>query len=343
MPYLSTPDLQFGIRVPYNFSKQPEFLHLRRQYTILVALLQAIVLTIYVVFFSRIPGLFETFMPILIVPIGFFGYFRARRKTLRLRGHYKQSEHSGGKIIAYMVRDPIRWAPIWFVLPWIELSVFIAIGVLYYPHIPNILATHYGAGGQPNRFSVKSYLTVFELLILVYLPSLILLEAFAMAVLRVLPNRNSRTPRKAGMQMRGFNKAMYQLFIIIACILGLSMFLDSAKEWGLLSGLPIIITTIPVIVIVPLVLLFTVRTGQTGWKLYPGAVEKPNEEQVVDDDQYWTGGLVYHNKEDESLLVPKRYGLGYTFNFGKRFVWILIGIVIATPLIVITLVIIHVL
>lgn len=30
----------------------------------------------------------------------------------------------------------------------------------------------------------------------------------------------------------------------------------------------------------------------------------------------WRGGLFYVDREDPALFVPKRYGLGYTFNYG---------------------------
>ena len=35
-----------------------------------------------------------------------------------------------------------------------------------------------------------------------------------------------------------------------------------------------------------------------------------------DDDRYWYGGVFYNNPDDRALFVPKRYGLGWTLNFG---------------------------
>ena len=35
-----------------------------------------------------------------------------------------------------------------------------------------------------------------------------------------------------------------------------------------------------------------------------------------DDDQYWSGGIFYNNPDDPALFVPKRFGLGWTLNFG---------------------------
>ena len=35
-----------------------------------------------------------------------------------------------------------------------------------------------------------------------------------------------------------------------------------------------------------------------------------------DDDRYWSAGVFYHNPDDPALFVPKRFGLGWTLNFG---------------------------
>lgn len=42
-----------------------------------------------------------------------------------------------------------------------------------------------------------------------------------------------------------------------------------------------------------------------------------------DDERYWLGGVIYYNRDDPDLWVPKRYGWGWTVNFahpgGKLF------------------------
>ena|SRR5947209_18972466 len=35
-----------------------------------------------------------------------------------------------------------------------------------------------------------------------------------------------------------------------------------------------------------------------------------------DDDRYWYGGIFYNNPDDPDPFVPKRYGFGWTVNFG---------------------------
>jgi len=41
------------------------------------------------------------------------------------------------------------------------------------------------------------------------------------------------------------------------------------------------------------------------------------DEVYRDDDRYWYGGLFYNNPDDPAVFVPKRYGLGWTVNFGN--------------------------
>ncbi|HEX9337868.1 MAG TPA: DUF5808 domain-containing protein, partial [Pseudonocardiaceae bacterium] len=47
-----------------------------------------------------------------------------------------------------------------------------------------------------------------------------------------------------------------------------------------------------------------------------------------DDDKHWRGGLFYVNREDPALWVARRFGLGWTLNFGNpRAAMLLAGVV----------------
>jgi uncharacterized membrane protein len=35
-----------------------------------------------------------------------------------------------------------------------------------------------------------------------------------------------------------------------------------------------------------------------------------------DDDRYWSSNIFYNNPDDPALFVPKRFGFGWTLNFG---------------------------
>ena len=62
-----------------------------------------------------------------------------------------------------------------------------------------------------------------------------------------------------------------------------------------------------------------------------------------DDDRYWYAGFFYNNPDDPAVFVPKRYGLGWTLNFGHpQARLVLIGmllLVLLPPLVVAILVV----
>lgn len=58
--------------------------------------------------------------------------------------------------------------------------------------------------------------------------------------------------------------------------------------------------------------------------------DRPSTSVVFrDDDRYWYGGIIYNNPDDPALFVEKRYGLGWTLNFGNpQAKLILIGLLV---------------
>ena len=47
-----------------------------------------------------------------------------------------------------------------------------------------------------------------------------------------------------------------------------------------------------------------------------GSPEAPLTDGLA-DNRHWVGGIFYVNREDASILVEKRFGIGYTLNFGN--------------------------
>ena len=59
-----------------------------------------------------------------------------------------------------------------------------------------------------------------------------------------------------------------------------------------------------------------------------------NDFMYRDDDRYWYGGIFYNNPDDPDILVPKRYGIVWTFNFGNPKGRILMIVMILVPLVI---------
>lgn len=66
------------------------------------------------------------------------------------------------------------------------------------------------------------------------------------------------------------------------------------------------------------------------------ADHQPTSSVFRDDDRYWAGGLFYNNPDDPALFAPKRFGFGWTLNFGhpqsKRFIIIVLTLMLVLVL-----------
>ncbi len=77
------------------------------------------------------------------------------------------------------------------------------------------------------------------------------------------------------------------------------------------------------VVIILLGLVIAVRTGQGGARL-PNA--SPSDRLA---DRYWRFGVLYVNRDDPALIVERRYGFGWTLNFGNPLSWLVVAGLVA--------------
>lgn len=66
------------------------------------------------------------------------------------------------------------------------------------------------------------------------------------------------------------------------------------------------------------------RLGQGGSRLASAQRLEPAATKPVGDrteDRFWKLGVFYRNRNDPSVMVEKRFGLGYTVNFAYPAAW----------------------
>jgi uncharacterized membrane protein len=66
------------------------------------------------------------------------------------------------------------------------------------------------------------------------------------------------------------------------------------------------------------------KYGQGGALAEQGSVEAPLTDGIADNSN-WVWGVFYVNKNDPSIMVEKRIGIGYTINFGNRWAVLLMA------------------
>jgi len=70
-----------------------------------------------------------------------------------------------------------------------------------------------------------------------------------------------------------------------------------------------------------------VRAGQGGSRGTVSAGAAPTGDRTP--DACWKWGLIYINPADPSILIEKRFGIGYTLNLGNRWTWLLLALILS--------------
>ena len=167
---------------------------------------------------------------------------------------------------------------------------------------PEVMPVHWGANLVPNGFVTKSTLALLAPLI--FLAGLLLLLDLIVA----LGSRTGPPPVTA---------AVRRLLEPIRWVVALSGFPAAfAPLWG----------PMPVLIWAGAMVLVVIVQIARSPRLAPGLAEG------------WRGGIVYSNAADPRLIVPKRSGLGWTFNFAKPSAWVLLVLLLAVPLLTVVLV-----
>ncbi|MEM0140213.1 MAG: DUF1648 domain-containing protein [Ferroplasma sp.] len=343
IPYVTEKSAVFGVRVQPG---QPVFRRARREYLIAVlittALLAALQLTIFLKY-----ALFFIFSPFILIGFSFIIYliWHYRILNIKKKEHWEDSE--GGMVLGTFVVSRSKF-PLEYAIPGIIIlaTIFIA-GAIYYPSIPAIIATHYGANGLPNQYSKKSIGAVFS-------PGFIgigitaFMYLLSVAISRTSLRADSSQPDAAERAII-FRNRISILLLLIPVFMNSTFLLSSLEMWDVIhpGTATIIILIIPILILLVAIIPFFYMTGQLGSNLKIGTANKSEINQgksingqpkIRDDDKYWRAGVIYVNSNDNRILVPKRFGEGYTLNFGNKVSIILFSLIIAIAAIILIIV-----
>ncbi len=170
--------------------------------------------------------------------------------------------------------------------------------VLLADRFPSPMPVHWDLTGRPNGFFPRTPLALgFPLVLLAGL--LLLLDGVVAAGARAGPPSMTEAVRRFLAPVR------WLLGLLATPVAFLPL-------WG---PRPVLVLT------AALLLVLVVHTARA-----PRATPTPGDR--------WQG-LFYANPEDPRLLVPKRYGLGWTFNFARPMAWLLLVALLGGPLLLV--------
>lgn len=191
--------------------------------------------------------------------------------------------------------------------------VLLARTVEAWPRIPERVPIHFGASGLPDGWAEKSVASVFLVPILALVMAVVLGAATALVSLVRDATRTPMTVYMGGIAL------IVQAMLLVLGSRSFEVALGAREGLGPQTW-------------VFLGVLLGWTLGGVVWIAV--RTRKMQLAAPVADDRHWKAGLIYVNRDDPSLVVPKRFGIGYTLNFGNRWALWLLLLILAGPLVV---------
>lgn len=318
MPGLMPPTVPFAVRIPPERVDEPVIARHRNAYRWWVAVAGGALLAVSVALsllgeLSLVMWAMPAILVLVLVP----GYLRARYaiRSAKLReGWYEGLRQAVVADTALRTR-PERFPWVWAVPALLILVATVVVGIVRYPAMPAVLVLHYNVHGVPNRTAAKSVFSAFSI---VFVQALItaLILAITMLSLRSRPAVDASAPGATALKHRTFVSRMTRTLLVLGACVNLTMFAVAWQIWTTTSS--IALAVLPVLASLAIVTGVAIRTGQSGSRVRVDGESEHTGVVQRDDDRFWRGaGNIYVNRDDPALLVPKRFGVGWTVNFGN--------------------------
>lgn len=336
LPSISSPTVPFGVRVPAERADDPTVLRQARRYRwrVLVGGIVAAGLGEVVYWVSREPVLLP--LSVLVLDGVWYCCFLAANREIRAAkaaGGWYQGLRQGIAVDTELRTDPPRFPWLWLTPALILILATVVIGVISYPSMPETLVVHYRAGGVPNRFAAKSVGTAFSLVFAQIGVTALLVGIAAAIFAGSRPDIDPAHPVRSARWHRRYMVLSARALLGLVAMIDAGMLGASLLMWtGTVTSWAPLVVALPILVAVAVALVVLARNNRER-----DADEKDTGLTHRDDDKYWRGGLFYVNHEDRALLVPRRFGLGWTLNFGNPRTAMLLAGLLALIGLVITL------
>jgi len=331
MPSLTRRDVFFGVTMTPNARATPLGHRILARYRLAIGLTTVAVLGLLVLVYAAAP---DEWLVSPWVSMGILGallllglpYLSAHWASRRLAAPAEATHDTAPPAAGRSARrygDAVPW--VWELLPVALIAATTVYLAQQYDGAPRLIPTHYDINGHANAFAPKSVGPFFmlvwvQLFIEVFLTGIALLLVGA----RAIPGQASERYRRIWLRgLFGIKTLTLAYLGVIAALIG-----SSAGATTLSPALFLIPLGVFLLLVFGGVTVLAVRTGQGGARL--GSPEETATDRM--NDRYWKLGVIYINRDDPAVFVERRFGIGWTLNFGNPRGVLALVVLLAAPL-----------
>ncbi len=328
IPFLLRRTIAFGVTIPEGHTDDLTVALYKRIYATILFMTGLISLIAYFIWSKNsnlseettvLTGLAIQF-GILFLSMGLYFYFHAKTTQLKHTNEWGANLKQV-RIAELAIRTKDEMLPSFvYALPMIITVGLIAYTATQYSNIPEMIPTHWGPNGKADAFSEKTPFSVIALLlILLVMQGMMLgINVFTKQSGIKLNVAKSKSSQVQQLSFRKYTSWLLFMTSVLMTVLFGFLQLTTIHE-GL--GNAALMLTVPLgflLIILISTAVYAFKVGQSGSRI-DVAIEEESPDGItdVDDDKYWKAGVLYVNKNDPSIFVEKRFGIGWTINFGN--------------------------
>lgn len=265
-----------------------------------------------------------TFAPI-IASFALMLSYRARVKAVKQERGWT-AEHAAAAFVGTEdFPKPLSLA--WNLLYLPLIGGLAAFTLSHYDQFPSQIPTNVGLAGNVTSSVPKSPLTVlFPTFFVAFMGAIFTLVHWG--TIHSKKPVDPAAPVSSALAYATFARVQSILMVVGGLLIsGLTAGLILASSLGAISMMyAAVITMVGTLVFVALVTIISLVMGQSGARLFPDTTATGMSR---DDDEHWLLGTIYCNRNDPSIFVPKRFGIGWTSNIARWETWALVAGLVA--------------
>lgn len=222
------------------------------------------------------------------------------------------------------------------------VSITAGVAVLFYDQIPERFPVHWNSSFEVDQYAEKSWLSVLALPLL----QLILLPVLTFSYYSFIQSKQKLSPKNpavSSLKSRLFRRAWSHFFLVLTILTQLlisfltifSLFFGDGSMWIFL-----IVVFLYLGIVMGYAIYLSLKYGQAGERLQLNEEEPSAEAYYEDpeDEEKWYAGIFYYNRDDPSIFVEKRFGIGSTLNMARWQAWAFILGLIVVPMVLMILI-----
>ena len=259
----------------------------------------------------------------LVASFALMLHYRKRVEAIKREEGWK-AEHDEAVALIGFEEAPVPPSLAWNVVYVPIVLITLAIGLALYPSAPDLVPTHFDFAGNVNQWTPKGpALIAFPLLFEAFMAMCFIFSHWM--TIRSKKDIDPARPAISAYAYGAFARAECILLLVggsvLTAVLGIVMILMMTEILSMLVTIALIFAA--TVIFVGATIAVSIVYGQSGSRLIKRLEE--NGDIIADNDEHWKAGIFYWNKDDASLILPKRFGVGWTMNWARPATWVIVG------------------